>query len=265
MICMAPNVGLLSRIYRPRFVHDLINHFSRRGKKIYLKKVCLRRIKAAKGRRRLMAQRLSPFFLFLAVLPVLAVYTTPLPAPGPLVSPRENATEFIRSRCGATRYPGLCYTSLAGYSGAVQQNPAQLARLSANVTLSRLASLMARVARHRRACHPLNVSAATAACPEAAALGDCAETLGEASDLTRKTEEELRGLAEGPAADAAWRVSNAQTWMSAVLSDEETCSDGFEEVAAGSRAKTDVTRRLWHVKKYTSNALGLVNSLTGTL
>ncbi|XP_074569332.1 pectinesterase inhibitor 9-like [Curcuma longa] len=215
-----------------------------------------------------MAQRFRPFILFLAVSLALAVDTTPAPGLGQPVSPRENATEFIRCRCGATRYPGLCYTSLAGYSGAVQQNPAQLARLSANVTLSRLASLMARVAGHRRACYPRNASATTAACPEAAALGDCAETLGDASDLTRKTEGELRGLVEGRAAgsaDAAWRVSNAQTWMSAVLSDEETCADGFEEVATGSRAKTDVTRRLWHVKKYTSNALGLVNSLAGTL
>ncbi|KAG6526176.1 pectinesterase inhibitor 9-like [Zingiber officinale] len=179
---------------------------------------------------------------------------------------KKNETEFIRSRCNATRYPSLCYASLAGYSSTVQQNPAQLARLSANVTLSRIAVLMVRVASLSRACRPRNASAA--ACPEAAALRDCAETLGYASDLTRKTEGELGGLVEGPAArpaDASWRVSNAQTWLSAVLTDEETCADGFEEVASGSLAKADVSWRLWRLKQYTINALALVNNLAGTL
>lgn len=202
----------------------------------------------------------SVFFFF------LVAERTPLGASEMPRPARDSATDFIRSRCGATLYPGLCYASLAGYSSAVQQNPAQLARLSANVTLSSIASLMARVAVFGRACHPRNASAA--ACPEAAALRDCAETLGYASDLTRKTEGELRGLVEGPAAgpaDASWRVSNAQTWMSAVLTDEETCADGFEEVAYGSRAKDDVSWRLWRVKQYTINALALVNDLAGTL
>ncbi|XP_074563911.1 pectinesterase inhibitor 9-like [Curcuma longa] len=198
----------------------------------------------------------SVFFLLAAEI------RTPLGASELPRSARKNATEFIRSRCGATQYPGLCYTSLAGYSSAVQQNPAQLARLSANVTLSRIAVLMARVAVLARACHPRNASAP--ACPEAAALRDCAETLGYASDLTRKTEGELRELVEGPAAgpaDASWRVSNAQTWLSAVLTDEETCADGFEEVASGSLTKADVSWRLRRLKQYTINALALVNNL----
>ncbi|WOL03933.1 21 kDa protein-like [Canna indica] len=212
---------------------------------------------------------LSFFFFFFtcAVVLLLAADVEPALVSSPPVPDGVNSTDqFIRARCGATRFPGLCYSSLAAYSGAVQQNPVQLARVSANLTVARLAKLSARVSSLRRHCSTTTTNAPVAACPEAGALRDCSDALGDASDLARRTSAELRGLVEeaaGSSSAAAWRVSNAQTWMSAALTNEETCSDGFEEVAPGSRAKADMTWRLLRVKQYTSNALALVNGLAG--
>lgn len=56
-----------------------------------------------------------------------------------------------------------------------------------------------------------------------------------------------------------FQMSNVQTWMSAALTEEETCTDGFEDVPEGT-VKTDVCDRVSYVKKFTSNALALVNS-----
>ena len=56
-----------------------------------------------------------------------------------------------------------------------------------------------------------------------------------------------------------FQMSNVQTWMSAALTDEDTCTDGFEDVANGS-LKSDVCDRVTKVHKITSNALALVNS-----
>jgi len=56
-----------------------------------------------------------------------------------------------------------------------------------------------------------------------------------------------------------FQMSNVQTWMSAALTNEETCTDGFEDVADGD-VKTDVSARVVKVKEVTSNALALVNS-----
>jgi hypothetical protein len=47
--------------------------------------------------------------------------------------------------------------------------------------------------------------------------------------------------------------------MSAALTDEETCTDGFEDVADGA-VKTEVCNRVADAKKFTSNALALVNT-----
>ncbi|KAE8719259.1 21 kDa protein [Hibiscus syriacus] len=55
-----------------------------------------------------------------------------------------------------------------------------------------------------------------------------------------------------------FQMGNVQTWMSAALTDEETCTDGFEDVGDGP-LKAAVCEG-GNVKKFTSNALALVNS-----
>ncbi|KAJ6993524.1 hypothetical protein NC653_016609 [Populus alba x Populus x berolinensis] len=54
-------------------------------------------------------------------------------------------------------------------------------------------------------------------------------------------------------------MSNAQTWVSAALTNEDTCLDGFHEVE--SKAKDDVKRKITNVARVTSNALYMINRL----
>lgn len=54
-------------------------------------------------------------------------------------------------------------------------------------------------------------------------------------------------------------MSNVQTWMSAALTNQETCTDGFEDVP-DCPVKSDVNDMTVSVKQVTSNALALVNS-----
>lgn len=55
-----------------------------------------------------------------------------------------------------------------------------------------------------------------------------------------------------------FQMSNVQTYMSAALTNEDTCTDGFEEVNDGPMKK-DICDRTVKVKQVTSNALSLVN------
>ncbi|WOL14198.1 hypothetical protein Cni_G22978 [Canna indica] len=202
-----------------------------------------------------------PNTLFLVLfLPLAACAPFPAaPVPSPkAVDPGDNATEFVRAHCGCTRYPDLCFASLSAYADAVRRNPVLLARVASNVTLARLRALRAHVSALRRA-------GAAATGREAAALRDCADALGDAADQVGRTTAELRGLEALAGMEVAWRVSNALTWMSAALTNEDTCSDGFGEVpsagAADADLKSDMCRRVRRVKQYTSNALALVSGL----
>ena len=59
--------------------------------------------------------------------------------------------------------------------------------------------------------------------------------------------------------DFAWHMSNVQTWVSAAVTYENTCIDGFSGPLLEGRVKAAVKRRVFTVVQVTTNALALVN------
>ncbi|KAL0284604.1 UNVERIFIED_CONTAM: Pectinesterase inhibitor 11 [Sesamum calycinum] len=174
------------------------------------------------------------------------------PASSPTPSTAANDSEFIRTSCETTLYPELCYHSLAGYANAVQQDPGRLARVAIGVSLSRAARMTIYLANVSR---QVDYSADHRA---AVALHDCFTVFGDAVDQIRGSLKQMRKLT-GTGEELRFQMSNVQTWMSAALTNEDTCVDGFQDVADGP-VKMDVCDRTVKVKEVTSNALALVNS-----
>lgn len=175
-------------------------------------------------------------------------------APNPFPSLEINSTDFIRSSCGATLYPAICYSSLAGYAGSVRRSPEILALAAISVALRRVRRTSAAVsALLRRGADPHT----------AGALRDCRSTLADSTDLMRRSLAELRRARPG-AEEFGLRMSDAETWMSAALTYEDTCTDGLEEMEGGAAAEptvqTEVAAGVVDVKEMTSNALALVTS-----
>ncbi|KAK7320054.1 hypothetical protein RJT34_04784 [Clitoria ternatea] len=163
--------------------------------------------------------------------------------------------DFIRSSCNTTLYPDVCYTSLSRYANVVQQNPGQLARVAISVALSKVHVTASYISNRTREADYGGSSRS------ALALHDCFSNLGDAVDEIRGSLKQMRqiGAAGAGSGSFLFQMSNVQTWMSAALTDEETCTDGFQDVA-DCPVKTDVCERVTNVKKFTSNALALVNS-----
>ena len=70
----------------------------------------------------------------------------------------------------------------------------------------------------------------------AVALHNCFTNSGNAVDEIRGSLKQMRQLgATGLGVESfGFQMSNVQTWMSAALTNEDTCTDGFEDVANGS-------------------------------
>ncbi|MBA0711449.1 hypothetical protein Golax_010633 [Gossypium laxum] len=164
------------------------------------------------------------FFYFYSV-PTLSSYVYDASATTTTVI---NSTDFIRTSCYATLYPDICYTSLYGYANAIQQDPARLARAAISVSLSKARNM-------------------------------AVYNMGDAVDEIRGSLKQMQRVVAPGSESFRFQMGNVQTWMSAALTDEETCTDGFEDVADGPM-KTEVCKRAAKVKKFTSNALALVNS-----
>ncbi|GLU02679.1 hypothetical protein SLE2022_199200 [Rubroshorea leprosula] len=195
--------------------------------------------------------RILLFFLFITTL---IFYTSSVPTviAHDLTTASDNI-DFIRTSCNATLYPDLCYTSLAGYANAIQQDPGRLARAAISVSLKKAHHMAEYVSNLTRDADYGSDPRATSA------LHDCFSNFGDAVDEIRGSLKQMRQAVSRGSESFRFQMSNVQTWMSAALTDEETCTDGFEDVA-DSQMKSDVCDRSEEVKKATSNALALVNS-----
>ncbi|KAJ4829015.1 hypothetical protein Tsubulata_012901 [Turnera subulata] len=165
-------------------------------------------------------------------------------------TPKTN-TEFIRTSCSTTTYPKLCYSSLSIHAGKIQSSPQLLANAALNVSLSSAkstSSMMLQLS-HGQGMKPREVSA----------MSDCVEELSESVDELRRSIDEMSSSAKR-LTDFQLMINNVQTWVSAALTDESTCSDGFAGNAMNGKLKTSVREKIVNIAQLTSNALSLVNS-----
>lgn len=91
------------------------------------------------------------------------------------------------------------------------------------------------------------------------AVQDCVETIADSVDRLRQSVSELGRMGRAVGEDFVWHMSNVQTWVSAALTDDDTCLDGFAGSAMNGNVKGAIRDRVVHAAQVTSNALALVN------
>lgn len=88
-------------------------------------------------------------------------------------------------------------------------------------------------------------------------MKDCVEELSESVDELRNSIGEMSRLKSR--SSSKLMINDIQTWVSAALTDENTCSDGFGGKAMNGKVKNAVRVRIVNVAQLTSNALALIN------
>ncbi|KAM5557107.1 21 kDa protein [Rosa sericea] len=163
------------------------------------------------------------------------------------LAPKTN-TEFIKTSCGATTYPKLCVASLSSQASVIQTSPKLIACAALNVTLSsaRSTSTMMLKLSHGHGMKPREV----------AAMRDCVELLSDSVDELQRS---ISKMVNFRSSGFELMISDVQTWVSAALTDEGTCSDGFAGNGLNGNLKTVVRGRIVNIAQLTSNALALIN------
>lgn len=167
----------------------------------------------------------------------------------PVISTPEKHTmppkqDLVRTSCVHASYPNICLRTLSSYSG-LAKTPRDLAQAAVKVSLARARKASVFLSQLKNASKR-----------EVGALNDCIVQMGDSVDELSETLEELHHLHGG---DFQWRMSNAQTWVSAALTNEDTCLDGFKEIDGNIRS--DVKKKVTNLARITSNALYLINLL----
>lgn len=158
-------------------------------------------------------------------------------------------TQFIRTSCSKTTYPRLCYTSLSSHANLIQTSPKLLTSTALNVTLDKARSTSAMMVRLSRVqgMKPREVGA----------MQDCVEELSSSVDELRRSIHEMGQIKRS--SNFGLIMNDVQTWVSAALTDENTCSDGFTGSTMNGNTKTVVRNEILTIAHLTSNALALIN------
>ncbi|XP_021909584.1 pectinesterase inhibitor 4 [Carica papaya] len=159
-------------------------------------------------------------------------------------------TNYIKTACNSTTYPSLCRKSLSSYASAIESNPLKLCNTALYVTIRtarNVSSLVTKLAKEK-GLSPTEIGIIT----------DCVENIGDSIDELNQSLAETNYLG-GP--DTELHLANMKTWVSAALTDEDTCTDGFDGRKVSSSVKKKIRKSVLNLAKMTSNALALLNYL----
>ncbi|XP_031260243.1 pectinesterase inhibitor 3-like [Pistacia vera] len=159
--------------------------------------------------------------------------------------------DLVRLSCAHASYPTICVRTLSAYKGPAK-TPRDLAQAAVKVSLSRASKVSAYLTQVSSTINKGNNTNKK----ERNALGDCVEQIYESVEELSKTLNELKHLRRDK---FSWQMSNVETWVSAALTNEDTCLDGFEDV--DGKVKSDVKKKITNVARVTSNALYMINRL----
>ncbi|KAJ9539733.1 hypothetical protein OSB04_026239 [Centaurea solstitialis] len=188
---------------------------------------------------------MSPKTLFLLIAALFYLTTT-------ISAAAKPSSTFIKTSCATVDYPALCEKSLSPFAKTIKRSPAELARTALAVTLKQSESTLAYLNKLKRlkGLKPR----------ERAAIRDCLELVSISLDEISNSIKELKTYDRVRGQEFVRHMNHVLTWVSAVLTDETTCMDGFEGRAMEGRVKSSVREHLTSVAQFTSNALDLVHN-----
>lgn len=192
---------------------------------------------------------------FAVILPsVAATATTEEDAKYPVYYNHTDIAEFIKTSCNVTLYPKLCISSLSSYAGNLKAKQSDLAKAAVVVSLSNARNVSVWAA-------GLKARGAIMSPREKAALKDCLANFRDTTYEIKGSMVELKNLKPE---NFHFQMNNVQTWMSAALTDQDSCLNGFRDLYARGHVTAMVCGSVENVRKFISNALALVNTFAAT-
>ncbi|KAK4759058.1 hypothetical protein SAY87_020359 [Trapa incisa] len=196
----------------------------------------------------------QPVIISLVFIIVISVAVPVLGHQGNSGHGRILASQTISRTCGLTLYPSLCVKMLAKFSDDVEaaaMDERDLVHISLNVTLQRFSKAL---------CFTSAFSTLPMAPRERSAYLDCIELLDDSVDaLSRSIAAVGGGIGKSPGSTAS-TSQDVVTWLSAAMTNQDTCSDGFDEVSGS--VKDQVATQLRDLAELVSNCLAIFAAAT---
>ncbi|TYG43422.1 hypothetical protein ES288_D11G015500v1 [Gossypium darwinii] len=153
-------------------------------------------------------------------------------------------TRAISKTCSKARFPSLCVNSLLEFPGSLAASEQDLVHISFNMTLRHFSQALYTTA---------SISYVQMDPRVRSAFDDCLELLEDSVDALSRS---LSSVV--PSQDGGYKGSSSQdvmTWLSAALTNHDTCTEGFEGVSG--TVKDQVAAKLNDLAELVSNCLSI--------
>ncbi|KAK8584922.1 hypothetical protein V6N13_138865 [Hibiscus sabdariffa] len=175
------------------------------------------------------------------------------------VSSRNDTSHhpIVKSACSVTFYPELCFSEVAKvHGGAAKKVRSQkdVIELSLNITTTAV--------EHNYFTIKKLLAGKGLTEREKTALHDCLETVDETLDELHEAVEDLHEYPNKKS--LTQHADDLKTLMSAAMTNQETCLDGFSHDGADKKIRQVLIDGESYVEKMCSNALAMIKNLTDT-
>ncbi|KAH0658465.1 hypothetical protein KY289_027213 [Solanum tuberosum] len=158
-------------------------------------------------------------------------------------------SQAISRTCSRTRFPTLCLNSLHEFPGALTASDAELVHISVNATLQRFG---------RAFYMASDINSLVMDKRTRSAYESCLELLEDSVYLLSRS---LTSVAPGAGKSPPGNNNDVQTWLSAALTNQDTCTEGFADVSGN--VKDQMATNLKDLSQLVSNCLAIFAAVNG--
>lgn len=169
-----------------------------------------------------------------------------------LIHHHPRPTESMSRVCGRTRYQSLCLNELMKFPGSSSASDKDMIHISVNMTLQRVGRALYTSA---------GISTVQMTPRVRSAYDDCLELLEDSVDQLQRS---LFSVAPS-SKNGKMKVGSSEdvmTWLSAALTNQDTCTDGLAEVENGF-VKKQMEVKLKDLSQMVSNCLAIYAAASG--
>ncbi|CAH9092552.1 unnamed protein product [Cuscuta europaea] len=171
-------------------------------------------------------------------------------SPSSSASPISSTpTGFLSTVCAVTQHPHSCFVSMSPFASPPKPNPEHFLNVSLWVAINELVNLTSL---------PKSLISKVNDRGGQSALQDCESLFNNALSQLNESAA-LINAGRGEIVLTPMEIGNLRTWISAAMTDEDTCTDGLEEMQ--STVTDTVKAMVQRSNEYMSNTLAIVSSL----
>lgn len=176
------------------------------------------------------------------------------PASNSVPAPELTPAASLKTLCSVTQYPNSCFSSISTLDTTNTTDPEVLFKLSLRVAVDELSKLADDL--------PAKLIAGTNDTHLKLALNVCQGLFEDAVDRLNDSISSME-VGKGEKLLSSAKISDLETWLSAAITDQETCLDSLQEL--NSTLVNDVRTAMENSTEFASNSLAIVAKILGLL